>query len=221
MHYLKSLLLLSSTFLAVQASPTATLKSRAPSTWTHPGIFLNQNQLDLMKTRVADNLSPWIETYELMLENSLASLTRTASPVQTVQCGSYSIPDVGCTVEREDAIAAYTLSLMWYASGTQSYADKAIEYMDAWSSTVKAHNDSNAQIQAGWVGSTWARAAEIIRYSDAGWSSSGISAFETMLSKVYLPVVIVGSPTSNGNWDLGTPASSSLTKFHDALLILP
>ncbi|KAJ9133526.1 AlgLyase [Pleurostoma richardsiae] len=136
------------------------------------------------------------------MSNSLSNLSRTASPVPMVQCGSYSNPDVGCSAERSDAIAAYTMSLAWYISQETRYAAKAIEYMNAWSAVVTGHNDSNAPLQTGWVGSVWARTAEIIRYSDAGWDESGISQFETMLRDVYLPEVIGGATNYNGNWEL-------------------
>ena len=74
--------------------------------------------------------------------------------------------------------------------------------MNAWAGTIKAHTNKNAPLQTGWAGSSWAKAAEIIRYSNAGWSQSDITKFETMLRNVYLPELIVGS-SSNGNWELG------------------
>ncbi|KAL8995931.1 MAG: hypothetical protein Q9169_004432 [Polycauliona sp. 2 TL-2023] len=110
-------------------------------------------------------------------------------------------PGNGCHEEREDAMAAYANALAWYYSGTQSYANKAISYMNAWARTIKDHTYSNAPLQTGWSGASWARAAEIIRYSNAGWSSRDITAFENMLSNVYLPKIIGGS-NSNGNWEL-------------------
>jgi hypothetical protein len=38
-------------------------------------------------------------------------------PRATVECGSYSNPNNGCTEEREDAIAAYTTALAWSITG--------------------------------------------------------------------------------------------------------
>ncbi|KAM0327622.1 hypothetical protein ACHAQA_005915 [Verticillium albo-atrum] len=74
--------------------------------------------------------------------------------------------------------------------------------MDSWASTVKAHNNTNAPLQAGWVASTWARAGELIRHSDAGWSATSVAKFETMLRNVYLPLVRKGAPNYMGNWEL-------------------
>ena len=84
--------------------------------------------------------------------------------------------------------------------------------MNAWSSTLteikfdqprRVDNGQiiwgNGKLQAGWGGSLFARAAEIIRYSGAGWSNNDIARFEAMLHNVYLPLVITG--WSNGaNW---------------------
>ena len=136
-----------------------------------------------------------------MTASKYASLSRTPKPRAIVECGSYSDPNYGCTDEREDALAAYTLSLAWYITRDSKYADKAIQIMDAWSATIKDHTNSNAPLQTGWAGSSWPRAAEIIRYTYNGWPKDRVDRFAGMLRNVYLPKVINGSQ-SNGNWEL-------------------
>ncbi|KAI4229906.1 MAG: hypothetical protein LQ349_006327 [Xanthoria aureola] len=186
-------------------SPSGTshhLYARAPATFQHPGVLVNKAQLDFVKSKVASRAQPWYDAYTAMLADRLASSTRSPTPFQTVACGSRSEnPDTGCNEEREDALAAYANALAWYISGSKSYATKAISYMNAWARTLKDHTASNAPLQTGWSGASWARAAEIIRYSNAGWSSSDIAAFENMLRNVYLPKIIGGS-NANGNWEL-------------------
>lgn len=71
--------------------------------------------------------------------------------------------------------------------------------MDAWSATITNHTNSNAPLQTGWAGSSWPRAAEIIKYTYTSWPNSG--RFGTMLRNVYLNKIINGS-NSNGNWEL-------------------
>ncbi|KAL8802520.1 MAG: hypothetical protein Q9182_003760 [Xanthomendoza sp. 2 TL-2023] len=197
-------------------SPTETshaLYPRAPATFTHPGVLVNRAQLDFIKAKVAAKAQPWYSAYNAMLADSLASSTRSPSPFETVACGSMSKdPGDGCHEEREDALAAYANALAWYISGTQSYASKAISYMNAWARKIKDHTASNAPLQTGWSGASWARAAEIIRYTNAGWSSSDITAFENMLRNVYLPEIIGGS-NKNGNWELG-----NIPMFHTIMM---
>lgn len=74
--------------------------------------------------------------------------------------------------------------------------------MNAWAKVLKAHTLDNALLQTGWAGTSFARAAEIIRHTGANWAASDLTAFQNLLRNVYLPTVINGSDR-NGNWDLG------------------
>ncbi|MCG7206222.1 alginate lyase family protein [Streptomyces arenae] len=172
----------------------------APSTFVHPGVTVSRAQLDFARTEVLAGAQPWKAAYDQMMASKYADLNRTPAPRATVECGSYSNPNYGCTDEREDAIAAYTDALAWYITKDARYAQKAIQIMDAWSATITSHTNSNAPLQTGWAGSSWPKAAEIIKYTYTGtWTNQ--ARFATMLRNVYLPVVIKGS-NSNGNWEL-------------------
>lgn len=184
---------------AVKETPAAARQAAAPANFTHPGVLVGRSQLDFVKAKVTAGAQPWKAAYDQMLASKYASLTRTAKPRAVVECGSYSNPNYGCTDEREDAIAAYTLALAWYIGSDSRYARKSIEIMDAWSAVIRDHTNSNAPLQTGWAGSSWPRAAEIVKYTYNSWPNSG--RFGTMLRTVYLPKVINGSH-SNGNWEL-------------------
>ncbi|MFJ9517606.1 alginate lyase family protein [Kitasatospora sp. NPDC101801] len=173
----------------------------APATFAHPGVLVGTGQLDFVRAKVQAGAQPWKAAYDQLHASRYASLTRTAKPRAVVECGSYSNPNHGCTDEREDAIAAYTLSLEWYLTRDGRYAEKAIQIMDAWSGTLTDHTNSNAPLQTAWAGSVWPRAAEIIRYGYGNWPADRVTRFGTMLRTVYLPEVVNGS-RSNGNWEL-------------------
>ncbi|WP_406454985.1 alginate lyase family protein [Streptomyces sp. NBC_00876] len=190
---------------------SAAVRAAAPAAFTHPGVLVSRPQLDFVRAKVQAGAQPWKGAYDQMMASKYASLTRTATPRAVVECGSYSNPNYGCTDEREDAIAAYTLSLAWYITQDSRYATKAIEIMDAWSAVIQDHTNSNAPLQTGWAGSSWPRAAEIIKYTYSGWTGAG--RFATMLRNVYLPKVINGS-NSNGNWELSmTEAAIGISVF--------
>ncbi len=184
------------------ALPSAPAVAAAPAVFAHPGVLVSKSQLDFVRTKVNAGAQPWKSAYDSMMASQYGSLTRTPHPRATVECGPTSNPNLGCTDERQDAIAAYTMSLAWYIKRDTRYAQKAISIFDAWSGTIKTHTNSNARLQTGWAGAVWPRAAEIIRYSDAGWSAASITKFSTMLRNVYLPVLMPGAPTTNGNWEL-------------------
>ncbi|MGV9396520.1 alginate lyase family protein [Streptomyces sp. NPDC003668] len=184
----------------------------APSAFVHPGVTVSQAQLDFARGKVLAGAQPWKGAFDQMTASKYADLNRTPKPRATVECGSYSNPDYGCTDERQDATAAYTDALAWYITRDARYAQKAIQIMDAWSATITSHTNSNAPLQTGWAGSSGPKAAEIIKYTyTGGWA--GQNRFAAMLRDVYLPVVIKGS-NSNGNWELSmTEAAVGISVF--------
>src|SRR3954465_198587 len=129
--------------------------SAAPISFSHPGVLISRAQLDFVKGRVNAGAQPWLAAYNQMKASSYASLTRTPKPRATVECGSYSNPNNGCTDERQDAIAAYTDALAWYITRDERYATESIKLMDAWSATITSHTNSNAPLQTGWAGASW------------------------------------------------------------------
>lgn len=169
--------------------------------FVHPGVLVSAIQLDHTRAMVKANQEPWKSAWGALQSSGFISLTRQPQPRATVECGSYSKPNNGCTEERQDAIAAYSCALAWYITQDDKYAKKAISYFDAWSGTLKSHTNSNAPLQTGWAGASWPRAAEIIRHTYKGWSQSSIDKFSDMLRNVYLSKLIGGS-NSNGNWEL-------------------
>ncbi|PVF92037.1 chondroitin AC/alginate lyase [Serendipita vermifera] len=186
----------------VQGAPApVNITARAPASFTHPGVFLSSTQLDFIRNKVNAGAEPWRTAYNDMMSSKYASQTRAPAPRATVECGSSSNPNNGCTDERQDALAAYANALAWTVTQDSKYAKKAIEYFNAWSPVLKAHTNSNAPLQSGWSAASWARAAEIIRHTYSGWPSSDITQFSNMLKNIYLPKVITGS-NSNGNWEL-------------------
>ncbi|HET6284983.1 MAG TPA: alginate lyase family protein [Polyangia bacterium] len=118
------------------------------------------------------------------------------------------MPNIGCLEERADAHAAYAHALLWYLTGNQANADKAIAIMNAYATTLRAHTMANSTLQTGWSISVMIRAAEIIRHSGAGWSNADIDRFSTMVRNVYVRDLtqtqggVDGLISIFGNWAL-------------------
>lgn len=153
-----------------------------------------------------------------------SSLAYKAAPVAAIQAGSdgseaymaahpeLGLKSAGGVEHLDDAQAAYTHALLWAYTGNVAYAKKAIEIMDAWSAKLTEIKFDqprrldtgglvygNGKLQAGWGGSLFARAAEIIRHTGGGWTTTGVTRFETMLRNVYLPLTIDGW-NNTPNW---------------------
>lgn len=125
-----------------QSTIPTRVTSFAPAQWVHPGYIVDKNQLDFVKSQVANNAQPWTNAYNQMLKDSdkygkYVSGTRTSETVSTVSCGPTTNPDIKCTDERGDALAAWANALAWYVSGDNTYAKNAIGLMNKWSYTIK------------------------------------------------------------------------------------
>ncbi|MBP0454223.1 alginate lyase family protein [Kitasatospora sp. RG8] len=182
----------------------------------HPGVLLGSQQLAFVKAKVAAGAEPWKSAYAKLAADRYAALSWKPKPRATVECGSASNPNHGCSDERDDSMAAYAHALQWALTGDRRHADKAIEIMDAWAKVIREHTNTNAQLQSGWSANNWARAAELVRYSGAGWPTASVDRFATMLRTVYLPQLSPGSPRKNGNWELiETDALMGIAVFTD------
>jgi hypothetical protein len=175
---------------------------KSPSGFYHPGVLVNRAQLEFIKSKVAAGEEPWKSAFEAAKSSPHGARSYDPKPRETVECGPYSKPDLGCKDEQRDSAAAYTQALLWSITGDKTYADNAIKIMNAWSSTLKGgHKNSNGPVQAAWCAEQWPRAAEIIRYSNAGWSDADINKFKEMLDTQYVPSLVNGS-CENGNKEL-------------------
>ncbi|MGZ3453044.1 MAG: alginate lyase family protein [Polyangiales bacterium] len=183
--------------------------------FVHPGILVQKTQLDFVKAKIAAGTAPWATAFAAAKSSRFGSLSYKATPRAIVECGSYSMPDNGCSDEKDDVTAAYTHALLFHFTGDESYAKKSIEIMNAWSAVLTDHTNSNAPLQSAWCGSVFPRAAELIRADYGKWADADVARFSKMMKDVYLPKVIKGS-TSNGNWELSMiEASIAIGVFLD------
>lgn len=158
----------------------------AENSFNHPGIFVSLKQLQYVK----DNLSrePWKSAYEKVLQDPLADKHYEPTPWSTVECGSSSNPNNGCTDEVRDAQAAYTQALLWRLSGETVYAENVGKILNAWANTLTGgHTNSNGPLQASWSAAMLTRAAEIVKYTYTGWPQSEKDKVTKLFSEQYYP----------------------------------
>ncbi|MBX6752192.1 MAG: alginate lyase family protein, partial [Micromonosporaceae bacterium] len=182
-------------------TPTPTPDRHPISGFVHPGVGVSLDHLELVRERVTAGIQPWAGAFREMSRSQYADLDWQPQAREVVECGYNSNPNHGCGEEWRDAVAAYTHALLWYLTLDQDHARKAVEIIDAWASTLRAHTHDNAPLQAGWSAATLVRAAEIMRYTYAAWPSANVERAATMFRDVYLPLVRDGAPRSDGNWD--------------------
>jgi hypothetical protein len=169
--------------------------------FVHPGMLHGKADLEFMKSMVKSGQEPWKSAWNEMKKSKLASLTLKPRPVPNVHCGPYNKPNIGGTEFYHDGNFAYTMSLLWYVSGEEKYAKKAIEILNAWSYTLDSVTNSNQKLKVGVAGIKYLNAAEIIRHTYGKWEEKDLRQFERMVMEVWYPVVDGFRPKTNGNWD--------------------
>jgi hypothetical protein len=105
---------------------------------------------------------------------------------------------------KDDAAAAYTHALLWYLSGEEAHARKAAEILNSWSELLEeiTSEDRQKELVAGWAGSVFPLAGEILRSGDSGWGVEEQKRFAAMLQRVFVPLLMGGNASFNGNWEL-------------------
>ncbi|MBD0365429.1 MAG: alginate lyase family protein [Flavisolibacter sp.] len=167
--------------------------------FVHPGINQTAKDLEYMRQLVLKGEEPYKSAFERL--KAAADTNFIAKPHTHVLRGPYGRPNIGGDDLSKSANMAYNYALVWYITNDKTYANKAITILNAWSPVLWDLDYNDAKLLAAWTGHLLCNAAEILRYTNAGWLQKDIDAFTHMLMTVYYPLLRYYYPQANGNWD--------------------
>ncbi|MGB8353061.1 MAG: alginate lyase family protein [Chthoniobacteraceae bacterium] len=184
--------------------------------FVHPGLLHNEEDFKRMRTHIGRE--PWKSGWEKLTANHHASLDYKPRPVENVVRGRDRLATApeNYGLLFNDIAAAYACALRWRISGDRRYAEKSVEIMNAWSSTLKQLSGStDVDLAAGIYGYEFANAAEIMR-TFKGWKPEDFIRFQKMMLEVFYPInkdflIRHNGTTLNhywANWDLCNVAST-------------
>jgi hypothetical protein len=186
------------TFTLAVVMAVASPASAAAFRWTHPGLLHNRQDLERMKTAVAAHKEPIWSGYEVLVAHPQSQKGyRMQGPFDEIGRN----PNVHTREFDQDANAAYQNAILFAVTADPAHARKSIEILDAWASTLERITGADAVLMAGLGPFKLVNAAEIIRYSGAGWPDASIRRFERLCRDVFYPVLQSYAPFANGNWD--------------------
>jgi hypothetical protein len=166
--------------------------------FVHPGLLQSRADLARMKNAMAAKSEPIFSGFEIFRTNAPSQLNyKMRGPLAMVGRN----PTIGQTDYDSDANAAYQCAIMWCITGNHAYADKSKAIINAWSATLTNITGRDAILMAGLGPFKMVNAAEILRYTDAGWSPEEIQRTEKHFREVIYPVIKNFAPFANGNWD--------------------
>lgn len=202
-------------------STSAKLEVKSGIVFTHPGVFLSENQMAHLEKNAGSGQSPWKEALNNAKNSRYGKKEYVPSPLVSVNADDATQSNAIIN----DANAAYTQALLWSLTKDTSYADNAIHIMNAWSEKFTGgFTGSNYINLASWTGDVWPRAAEIIRYTylkndnSSKWDDASITKFKLMLSKQYIPLITKGRSYGmyGGNLNASSAAASiNIGVFND------
>ena len=195
---------------AAAAPPSSFAQARK---FVHPGLLHTESDFERMRQKVKDQAQPWLAGWNALTSNGRAQLGAKPRPLATVIRGD--VPGQNFAQFYIDVARAYQLALRWKVSQDTRYADLAVVFLNAWSSTLKElTGNADRFLAAGIYGYEFANAAEIMRTYD-GWAAEDFARFQNMMLTVFYPINHHFLTIHNGtqfssywaNWDQCTMAS--------------
>ncbi|MPR32881.1 right-handed parallel beta-helix repeat-containing protein [Salmonirosea aquatica] len=167
--------------------------------FAHPGINQTAADLQYMKAEVLKGHQPYKDAFERL--KAATDLDFKVTPYTHVLRGPYGRPNIGGDDLSKGATLAYNCALLWYITDDKTYADKAIQVLNAWSGTLWDFDYNDAKLLAAWTGHLLCNAAELLKYTPSGWKNHDIDRFTHLMTTVYYPLLRYYFPQANGNWD--------------------
>jgi Right handed beta helix region/Alginate lyase len=165
----------------------------------HPGIDQDAKDLAYMRKMITRAQEPYASAFRKL--KVVVDTHFIATPHTHVLRGPYGRPNIGGDDLSKSANMAYNYALAWCITNEKAYAEKAIAILNAWSPVLWDFDYNDAKLLAAWTGHQLCNAAEILRYTNAGWQQNDIEAFSNMLMSTYYPLLRFYFPQANGNWD--------------------
>lgn len=187
--------------VAVFANPAGSAEPQSHRMFRHPGILHNEAELDFVKGKIEAGAEPWKTAWDRLRKHPVAQLSWRPHPVEAVEHGVNNQPDIGASDLERDGSAAYVQAIQWMLTHEKAHADMAIKILNAYPATLRSIGGHDARLLIGMAGINFLNAAELIRYSDAGWLPDDVRRFETWVREILYKPIEGFYPTANGNWD--------------------
>jgi len=197
------------------------LRGKPDAPFTHPGIYLDRQDLEFMRTQVRQGVEPWLTAYHTLRMTTPADFEPKPLTHLIFKTPRDATEEQRAKLNRREEIKAaarLTLShaLLWTVSGEPVHAEKAIRIFEQLSQGLWVFDENGAKLMAAQHCLALANAAEILRHAYPGWKESHTAAVNRILMGSIYPVLRFYYPEANGNWDAAiVQALMSIAVFTD------
>jgi len=141
------------------------LATSASARLVHPGGWHTQEDLTLIRTKIAAREEPWITGWNAAGNHGPDSNFRT-NPSRLITSNG---------AMHKAGMAAWVLTMKWVATGDRDFSDAAINVIDTWVRTVRDFDVYGPTLTISTGAGAMAQAAEILEHGfngEAGWPRS-------------------------------------------------
>ena len=170
---------------------------RSSQPFVHPGIDMNQKDLDYMKQQVLAGVEPWRGAYERL--KARTQVDGEHAPVTHIRGGWGEVGGGANLLHACETV--YDCAVVWYISREERYAQKALEIVERWSQQLLLFDGNDAKLACGAAGYPLCAGAEILRYHYEGWTDRHTDQLSRLLMGTFYPLLRFYFPQANGNWD--------------------
>jgi hypothetical protein len=159
--------------------------------FNHIGAVESNDELAFVKAQIDAGAEPWASEFNEILNWAVAG--------NTANVGA------GENGPRDLCKQAYANALAWHYTDNVTYANQAVNILNAWANNFTGYNVTPGQssqdlLVGAWIGTLLGPAAELMR-DYAGWTAAQQTTMSTMFENAFYPAINQMS-TWNGNVDL-------------------
>ena len=154
------------------------------SGFVHPGAPLTASDLATLKSYVDAGKQPWKSAYDRLVTDGRAKTSYAMQgPFATVSRN----PDVNLWPWRNDMMAIWNLSRMWYFTRNDAYAKKAHDILIAWATTQTTFSGAESMLDLGDYAFKFVGGADILRGTWQGWTAADTATVQAYFKNVLIP----------------------------------
>ncbi len=162
----------------------------AAKPFVHPGLLTSQDDIAFIRAKLKEKAQPWQSGWDLLAARRQFYLARVPKPAETYTDKPHWYEPGTARDFLEDGEAAYGNTLLWLFGDRErdrAHMRKAVEILNAWSSTLKKNVD--LMLFTSYSFPTMMYAAELLRTQQAEWPKAEQDRFADMIRRFCLPHV--------------------------------
>ena len=201
-----------STHVAIVVLFVCLAASSANAQMIHPGGWHTQEDLTIIREKIAAGEEPWITGWNAARDEGPSANFTSNPPALITSNGAMHTA----------GFAAWVLTMKWVASGDKSFSDAAIGIIDNWVDRVEDFDVFAPTLTVSTGAGAMAQAAEILAHGfdgEAGWPEEDVAAAQAWFRDViYEPQTNTGLLSSSNFGTSALGGNMSMAIFMDCLL---